>query len=348
MRKYRKRQLEAMLSRAVAKQTPDLLAALQKAPIGGSAPPIPLPLAAARQAKRRWAQAAAALCACLLLCMGGGTLAYFHADAVVGIDVNPSIEIVTNRFDRVLAAHAKNADAAAVLEGLELRHVDVDTAVNAVIGSMVRRQYLTAETNAVLVTVSGTGEKRRLQLEQRIVQDIESASGQLRIAVYVQDGGQGAPPADTPPASPGISAGKQRLIDRLLAADPSLDRAALAAMPIKELAALADELDINLDDDNDGDDDDEDEDEDDDEDGKGDASQKSPIRHTDGGKGANATAGHSRDDGRDYDDRDDDDDDRDDDDDDRDDDDHDRDDDDDHDRDDDDQDGDDDHDRDDG
>ncbi|MCB6366364.1 hypothetical protein LI291_09280 [Intestinibacillus massiliensis] len=342
MRKYRKRQLEAMLSRAVAKQTPDLLAALQKAPIGGSAPPIPLPLAAARQAKRRWAQAAAALCACLLLCMGGGTLAYFHADAVVGIDVNPSIEIVTNRFDRVLAARAKNADAAAVLEGLELRHVDVDTAVNAVIGSMVRRQYLTAETNAVLVTVSGTGEKRRLQLEQRIVQDIESASGQLRIAVYVQDGAQGAPPADTPPASPGISAGKQRLIDRLLAADPSLDRAALAAMPIKELAALADELDIDLDDDNDGDDDDEDED--DDEDGKGDAGQKSPVRHTDGGKGANATAGHSRDDGRDYDDRDDDDDDRDDDDDDRDD----RDDDGDHDRDDDDQDGDDDHDRDDG
>ena len=77
-----------------------------------------------------------------------------RVESVIGIDVNPSIELSVNRNDKVLKAEPLNSDAEEILDNMDLEHVDVDIAVNALIGSMVRHGYLSDLDNAILVTVA--------------------------------------------------------------------------------------------------------------------------------------------------------------------------------------------------
>ena len=56
----------------------------------------------------------------------------------MSIDVNPSIELEVNRQEKVLRATPLNDDAQTILDGMKLEGVNLKTAVNAVIGSMVQ------------------------------------------------------------------------------------------------------------------------------------------------------------------------------------------------------------------
>ena len=104
---------------------------------------------------------AAAACLCVAV-LGGGVSFYqnHRVDSVIGIDVNPSIELSVNRNEKVLQANPLNEDAETILDDMNLKNVDLDIAVNALIGSMVRNGYLDELDNAILVTVSNENEKR--------------------------------------------------------------------------------------------------------------------------------------------------------------------------------------------
>ena len=99
--------------------------------------------------KRMGALAAAVA---LVLAFGAAYL-QFSVDSVIDIDVNPSVEIRINRGEKVLSATALNEDAETVLRGMDLRNVDLNVAVNAIIGSMLKNGYLTSAGNAICVSV---------------------------------------------------------------------------------------------------------------------------------------------------------------------------------------------------
>ena len=97
------------------------------------------------QRRMRGMVLAAAACLCLVL-TGGGAYHYQYqnrqVDSVIGIDVNPSVELSINRKNRVLSAEPLNEDAREIMDGMDLEGVDLNVAVNAVIGSMVTHGYL--------------------------------------------------------------------------------------------------------------------------------------------------------------------------------------------------------------
>jgi len=64
----------------------------------------------ARTRRRRPARALAAAVACLvLLVVGiGGYQFYFTPTSVLSIDINPSLELGVNRFDKVVSVHSYN------------------------------------------------------------------------------------------------------------------------------------------------------------------------------------------------------------------------------------------------
>ena len=109
--------------------------------------------------------------------LGGGVSFYqnHRVDSVIGIDVNPSIELSVNRNEKVLQANPLNEDAETILDDMNLKNVDLDIAVNALIGSMVRNGYLDELDNAILVTVSNENEKKASSLRQDVVGDVESS-----------------------------------------------------------------------------------------------------------------------------------------------------------------------------
>ena len=103
---------------------------------------------------RRMRTVAMAAAACLCVAVLGGGVSFYQnhrVDSVIGIDVNPSIELSVNRNEKVLQANPLNEDAETILDDMNLKNVDLDIAVNALIGSMVRKGYLDELDNAILV-----------------------------------------------------------------------------------------------------------------------------------------------------------------------------------------------------
>ena len=125
-----------------------------------------------------------------MVAAAGGTYTYRNGkvDSVIGIDVNPSVELSVNRKNRVLEAEPLNEDAKAIMEDMNLKGVDLNVAVNAVIGSMVTHGYLDDLDNAILVTVSNDSISKASALRSSVVNDIQSSleENQVKAVVYDQ------------------------------------------------------------------------------------------------------------------------------------------------------------------
>lgn len=185
--KWNQEEIELHLASAVNTLTPDVLSRIdlntpQKIYTG--------PSKAAKLYRRiRSVGMAAAACLCAVV-LGSGVTGYFNSrvESVIGIDVNPSIELSVNRKEKVLKAEPLNSDAEIILDDMDLKDVDLDIAVNALIGSMVRNGYLTELDNAILVTVSNEDRAKASVLRQDVVIDIEESleAHQVQAVVYDQ------------------------------------------------------------------------------------------------------------------------------------------------------------------
>ncbi|MDO5407530.1 MAG: hypothetical protein Q4F28_09400 [Eubacteriales bacterium] len=136
---------------------------------------------------RRFALAAAA-CICVAF-VGGGMIQYRDrkVDSVIGIDVNPSVELSINRKHRVLGTRALNTDAVEIMTDMDLKGVELNVAVNAVIGSMVTHGYLDELDNAILVTVSNDSVAKATELRTSVVDDIERTLKENQVEAVVYD-----------------------------------------------------------------------------------------------------------------------------------------------------------------
>ena len=74
------------------------------------------------------------------------------------------------------------------MEDMDLKGVELNVAVNAVIGSMVTHGYLDDLDNAILVTVSNDSIKKATALRSSVVEDIEQTlqENQVKAVVYDQ------------------------------------------------------------------------------------------------------------------------------------------------------------------
>ena len=123
--------------------------------------------------KKRLVAAAAALA--LVIGLSAGTGFYLRNRAVaatVSLDVNPSVELSVNRNDRVLNVTANNEDGKTIIGDMDLKGSDLDVAVNAIVGSMVRNGYLNELANSVLVSVDSKDAAAGTALQEKLAQEI--------------------------------------------------------------------------------------------------------------------------------------------------------------------------------
>ena len=195
-------------------------------------------------AMRRWGRTAStAAAACLVvLALAGGAHVYSanRVDSVIGIDVNPSIELSVNRRNRVLEAEALNADAENILDDMELENVDLNVALNAVIGSMVQKGYLDDMDNAILVTVANDDAEKAADIRAMVVGDIETSLQENQVEAVVYN--QRAVTTDEVQQLAdqyGISYGKAYFLQELIDQNEALSEADMekfAAMTMEEIA----------------------------------------------------------------------------------------------------------------
>lgn len=232
-------EIEYHLKSAVDTLTPDILGRIDL-----SAPQdVVVPLSGYWRLKRRMHMigTAAAACFCAVL-ITSGVYAYQNkqVESVIGIDVNPSIELSVNRKDKILSAQALNTDAVEIIDGMDLKGVDLDIAVNAIIGSMVKHGYLQDLDNAILVTVNNDSVSKARDLRTTVVEDIQDSLKENQVEAVVYD--QQAVETDevkTLAQQYGISYGKAYFLEELINQSPELtmgDMGRLSTMTMEEIA----------------------------------------------------------------------------------------------------------------
>lgn len=185
--------------------------------------------------------------ACLVLVIAGGAYGvgrYQQSNAVasvVSLDVNPSIELTLNSKEKVLSATALNSDAVAVLDGMDLVGDDLNKAMNAIIGSLLKNGYVDELANSILITVEDDDAARAAALQQKLNAEAEAIlsgakvngailSQTLTVSTQLQE------QADTY----GISTGKAALIQAIVDASAGTQTfEGLVGLSINELNLLA-------------------------------------------------------------------------------------------------------------
>ena len=119
---------------------------------------------------------AAAACLCLLLGGGFGLKSYrvnHMVDAMVSLDVNPSVELQVNQKERVLNVKAMNEDGRIIVGDMDLSGSSLDVAVNALIGSMLQNGYLNELANSILISVDNDDPVRGADLQARLSAEVD-------------------------------------------------------------------------------------------------------------------------------------------------------------------------------
>ena len=203
------------------------------------------PMTVQKTTKRRWTALVAAGLALMLL--GGGGLFYQQANAVasvVSLDVNPSIELRVNRDEKVLSCTPLNEDAQEILEdmggGADLKGAKLDVAVNAIVGSLVRKGYLSEISSAIMISVEDKDSARAKKLQQELTSAVDGVlrTNESKAAVLTQTVTQDAE-LERQARENSISTGKAALVNRILALNSSLRFDALAKLSVGELKDLA-------------------------------------------------------------------------------------------------------------
>ncbi len=105
----------------------------------------------------------AAVCAMLVLAAGIGGYSWTQTPvSYLSIDVNPSIELALNAFDRVVSAAAYNDQGDRLLEELSLKGKKYTEAIDAVADSSILKQYLTEEEELVITVAADSSRKEKL------------------------------------------------------------------------------------------------------------------------------------------------------------------------------------------
>lgn len=175
-----------------------------------------------KKKKRRWAPLAAAACLALVLVGGGGGYYYYSANnavaSLVSLDVNPSIQLEVNKNEKVLSATPMNDDGAEILDGMDLKGIQADVAMYAIIGSLLQHGYVDELANSILITVEDDDQARGEKLQQELTAQADAAlaNAQVNGAVLAQTL-QNSEELSQKAQEYGISTGKAALIQAIVA-----------------------------------------------------------------------------------------------------------------------------------
>ena len=198
-------------------------------------------------ARKKWYRAAAGLAAVFALFIGYSMFGQSDdVGAVVGLDVNPSIELSVDKDGKVVKATAVNEEGEQILQEMDIKENDVSDACNIIVDKLVDRGYLTTKSNAVLVSVRSKDAASGRALEEELSGSINThlSGGSLEPAIvgqYVEE----TEDLDNFAGENGISVGKANLIKSIMAAGTAkATEESLVKLSTQELVVLGQSRDV--------------------------------------------------------------------------------------------------------
>lgn len=171
--------------------------------------------------------------ACFLFVVFGGAWFYFTPAVAISIDINPSIELGINRFDKVISVTGYTSDGEELADSLDIKYLDYTEAVSQILSSQMVSSLLSS--NGVLsIGVIGPDNAQ----SARMLSKLESCTaGKTNTYCYHADMQQVNKAHEM-----GLSYGKYRAYLELQALDPSITPQIVQQMTMREIQDLINAL----------------------------------------------------------------------------------------------------------
>lgn len=169
---------------------------------------------------------ALACCLLVLLAGWGGYRMYFTPSSIISIDVNPSVELGVNRFDRVISVEGYNDDGVALANAVDVKYMDYIQALVHILDSDAFAPYA-SEDAAVSIAVFGSDEAKSSEMLSQVE---ACTAGYGNTHCYADNMGVAAAAHEA-----GLSCGKYRAYLELHALDSSVTPAEIQGMTMREI-----------------------------------------------------------------------------------------------------------------
>lgn len=213
---------------------------------------IPMNSQQVNQQKKRsltkpWALIAAVFAILAVGIMGFNVYEQRAVDSIISLDVNPSIEMKVNKKEKVLEVMPLNEDGKIIVGEMDFEGTDLEVAVNALIGSMLKNGYISEIQNSILVSVEHKDETKRAALQAKLTEEIDHLLRAYSIDAAIVS----QPVADddqlkTIADQYAITKGKAQVVQQLVDLDPKYQFEDLAKLSINELNLLAQSKQLEL------------------------------------------------------------------------------------------------------
>ena len=175
--------------------------------------------------------------ACLALVLLGGGWLYFTPTAAISVDINPSLELTVNRFDKVLSAQGFNEEGQALADTLDLSFAHYTDVVEELLATDQITALLSGDAVLTITVVGGSDSQ-----SARLLSGVETCTaGRENAYCYCAHGEDMEAAHDA-----GLSYGKYQAFLALQALDPSVTAEEVQGMTMRELrdriAALGGDL----------------------------------------------------------------------------------------------------------
>ena len=170
---------------------------------------------------------------CMFLILLGGRWLYFTPTTEISIDINPSIELGINRFNRVISVKSYNNDGQELINLLNIKYMDYSEAINQILNNENISSLLSENEFMTIAVTDSNGTQ-----SSDIFSDIESyTSENTNICCYL------AHPDEVENAHElGLSYGKYRAFLELQAVKPDITPEDIQNMTMREIRDLTSSL----------------------------------------------------------------------------------------------------------
>lgn len=180
---------------------------------------------AKRRPLRRFVPVMACCLLVLFLSLGAGWV-YFTPVSAITIDINPSLELSINRFDRVLSVKGYNEDGHSLAEAVNVTFLKYEDALRQILDSADIQEHLRHEEPMSIVVISPDQQ----QSDKMLDTVRHCTQGQHNVHCHAGNSEEAAAARAV-----GLSTGKYRAFLELQALDPSVTPEEIQGLTMREI-----------------------------------------------------------------------------------------------------------------
>ena len=176
-----------------------------------------------------------AVCAAMVFMLWPAT---HSIQTVVGLDVNPSVELNLDDDYKIVEVKTNNEDGEKIVGNMDLKGSDIEVGVNALIGAMLKEGYIDELKNSLLISVTGENEQENEKLRQQLSLNIDELLKASDINGSIVSQTINDQNVENLAKQYQISVGKAEIIQQLVSKNPLYTFDSLKNLSIHELNLL--------------------------------------------------------------------------------------------------------------